>query len=215
MTEVAGARETDRSSHGMLMLLVAALCLLAPASPAVAAESLVFTTHDGEHTQIAGSGVDGSERAKVLASGTDDSFPAWSPDGRRLAFTRLVDNQFDIFVRERDGSITRITDTAGMHKSQPEWSPDGTQLAFTGIRPGQSPLVYTTTSTPDGSDPVLLLPAFHQMPSGHFLEFASDPVWAADGLSIFFVGTETDNGSFRGKIFNHSVDPDVPEFART
>lgn len=49
-------------------------------------------------------------RAKVFSSGAHDYEPAWSPDGRRLAFSRLVDGQWDIFVREIESCTSTVGD---------------------------------------------------------------------------------------------------------
>jgi Tol biopolymer transport system component len=62
-------------------------------------------------------------------------FPAWSPDGQRIAFNGDPNNlqpanrfgPTQIFVMDADGShITPIAEGAGVAR----WSPDGTQLLF-------------------------------------------------------------------------------------
>ena len=51
--------------------------------------------------------------------------PAWSPDGKRLAFSSEVGGNRDIYVIRPDGSqSTRIT-TAPSEETNPSWSPDG------------------------------------------------------------------------------------------
>jgi dipeptidyl aminopeptidase/acylaminoacyl peptidase len=57
--------------------------------------------------------------------------PAFSPDGKRLAFTaRLQDAHVDVFTVDTDGThLRRIThDTREKHA--PQWSPAGTAVAF-------------------------------------------------------------------------------------
>ena len=38
---------------------------------------------------------------------TDGILPAWSPDGRHLAFTSFRDGNLDLFVADRDGGNLR------------------------------------------------------------------------------------------------------------
>lgn len=61
----------------------------------------------------------------------EDSEPAWSPDGKRLAFTRTTDarNSFQIYVMRADGTgLRRIA--RGRFDSSPAWSPDGRWIAY-------------------------------------------------------------------------------------
>ena len=200
-----------RALAGMATL---ALTLALPAA-ASAAESLVFSSYDGARWQIHASGVDGSARAKVFSSGAHDYEPAWSPDGRRLAFSRLIDGQWDIFVRERDGVITRITNTPGnLSELSPAWSPDGSKLAFTRAQPGGS-LIYIVNSA-DGSGQVELMPRYKEVFSGQYLQWAENPTWSPDGKAIAFAAELWGNnvGTWRHHIMRYSLDPLVPEFAR-
>jgi len=58
------------------------------------------------------------------------SQPAWSPDGRTLAFVRAIDGKPQIFILPMNGGeayqLTKFTYGA----SAPKWSPDGTKLVF-------------------------------------------------------------------------------------
>ncbi len=56
--------------------------------------------------------------------------PAWSPDGRLIAFASMRFGSFDIFVMRADGSGTRRLTRAREHDSRPSWSPDGAWIVF-------------------------------------------------------------------------------------
>ncbi|MGQ0632912.1 MAG: TolB family protein [Sporichthyaceae bacterium] len=74
---------------------------------------------------------DGSGR-KVLTSGPDADFePRFSPDGKRIVFTRdFKDARPEIFVMNADGSgLRRLTRHPGFSGS-PSFSPDGKRIAF-------------------------------------------------------------------------------------
>ena len=66
-----------------------------------------------------------------LAQGTS---PAWSPNGRRLAFIRLADSGVGaIRIRNADGSVTATGVAAQPRDASTRdlaWSPDGTRLAY-------------------------------------------------------------------------------------
>jgi Tol biopolymer transport system component len=54
---------------------------------------------------------DGSEQTRLTNNSDCDTFPAWSPDGLRIAFDSGRDGDFDIYVMNADGSgQTRLTD---------------------------------------------------------------------------------------------------------
>ena len=115
--------------------------------------------------------------------------PAWSPDGRRIAFTRNEDTgesttftHDDVFVMDADGSDVRqlTPDKEGRSLSQPTWSPDGRQLAYVDGESVQSavPSRYGDlfVIADDGS-------GTRRLTTGP----VSDPDWSPDGREVTFV----------------------------
>ena len=76
---------------------------------------------------------EGGVAQPVESSRAQGRAPAWSPDGKQLAFesTRGSTNGlYSIFLINRDGTgLTQITDPV-INADHPVWSPDGRQLAF-------------------------------------------------------------------------------------
>ncbi|MCI0421201.1 MAG: hypothetical protein L0312_18575, partial [Acidobacteria bacterium] len=78
---------------------------------------------------------DGTGIRRLTQEGKQNFFPAWSPDGKRLAFTSDRSGSLQIWVLEADGSNPRQLTTEG-ENVVPTWSPDGKRLAFASNRSG-------------------------------------------------------------------------------
>jgi dipeptidyl aminopeptidase/acylaminoacyl peptidase len=72
----------------------------------------------------------GGDALQLTQSGHDSS-PAWSPDGKTLAFLSSRDGNSQVYVLSMDGgeahAVTRLSTGADIVK----WSPDGKTIAFT------------------------------------------------------------------------------------
>ena len=69
-----------------------------------------------------------------------EEWPAWSPDGSRLAYSAEVNGYLQIVVRDvTSGEERQLTRGARDH-IQPAWSADGRRLAFVRARPDQGKL---------------------------------------------------------------------------
>ena len=66
-----------------------------------------------------------------------DSYPAWSPDGTKLAFASYRDLNWEIYVMNAaDGSSQTNLTLSNAHDYYPCWSPDGTQIVYQSFRDG-------------------------------------------------------------------------------
>jgi len=75
---------------------------------------------------------DGSGQTTLTSEESSAMFPAWSPDGTKLAINQGYD---DIYILNADGTnpvkiIPFESESRWLYA--PEWSPDGKQIAFTG-----------------------------------------------------------------------------------
>src|SRR5262245_6547545 len=77
---------------------------------------------------------DGTNAAQVTWGDSSASDAAWSPDGRRIAFTRCSAGSCDIHVMNADGcGAQRLTHGERPGAWDPTWSQDGRRLAFAEI----------------------------------------------------------------------------------
>jgi Tol biopolymer transport system component len=73
--------------------------------------------------------VDGSGQQQLTRSEHDQA-PAWSPDGRTIAFHRWRDGQPAIYVMNAEGTAQRKLTRTAYGEGWPAWSPDGRKIAF-------------------------------------------------------------------------------------
>ena len=73
--------------------------------------------------------------------------PAWSPDGRFLAFTTYRDGNLEVYLADGDGRNLRNLSRHDGHDARPVWSPDGDRLAFESDRFGNIEICIVETAT--------------------------------------------------------------------
>ena len=142
--------------------------------------------------------VDGSSPPRQLTTGgLNDQYPAFSPDGTRLAFLRN-DSAADIWVIGLDGKgLTNLSKDPAGSDFAPQWSPDGTRIAFTrsGCAPGdESGTCVWVMNAADGGGKVNLTPEDVRAECPDFAAGNShrrhslEPTWSPDGKMIAFTG---------------------------
>jgi TolB protein len=143
--------QVDRDGAGLMQLTRHGSLTL---SPTVAADGrLAYVTYKGGAPEIWGQRRKDGPHEKLFpltGSGGLVSSPAWSPDGKRLAFVQGDRRgNSDILVLDlASGRARRLTDGNGIN-TEPCWNPAGTQIAFTSDREG-GPQVFLMQD--DGSN---------------------------------------------------------------
>jgi Lysyl oxidase/WD40-like Beta Propeller Repeat len=192
---------------------VLAVFSLAARAPAAPTRPAPWATLAFARSPLAGGGVLllGRGRARTVLPGAIE--PSWSPDGRRLAYVALDEEDFgDVFVADADGRrIGQITHTPGMDEASPSWSPDGLRLVFE--REGR-----IVVARADGSRERVVAQGFEPAwsPGGKTIAFArggdlfliraaggrprrltatptaeAAPAWAPEGRRLTYVSEET------------------------
>jgi len=115
--------------------------------------------------------------------------PAWSPDGRYVAFAALSGGLTDLYLYDlQTDSLRQLTNDA-YADLEPAWSPDGKSLAFVTDRFSTN---LTTLATGNYRLALLDVATDSIKPLPSFLDGKNiDPQWAPDGSSIYFLSDRT------------------------
>jgi hypothetical protein len=122
--------------------------------------------------------LDGTNEQRITDTG-DNVDPAWSADGRRLAFSSYRDSAWNVYTTNVDGSnLSRHTNTQRPwgRATGPAWSPDGNKLVYSTSCGGQGCILVTSAN--ENSNPVRV---------GHEIGQHMQPAWSPDGSKIAFV----------------------------
>ena len=144
-------------------------------------DRVVAYTHEASGArQIFVASLRGGPATPITASEKDIGDPQWSPDGRRLAYTRGD----EIRIVDLDGGRDVLVSTHPAGVSLPRWSPDGRQIAFVSRRRGWSQAFVVDAPIPRRGRPARdpKPPEPRAMTATGF--DVEDLVWSADGRRL-------------------------------
>ena len=145
---------------------------------------IILSIDEGSHARLFAFPSQGGTPQRLTDGPWDDSMPALSPDGKRLAFASNRDGFWELYVLElADGEITRLTYTP-QYDGSPSWSPDSQWLAYETYQEDvETPNLELYIRPVDGSQEAIRLtddPAADHSPS-----------WSSQGRQIAFVSNRT------------------------
>jgi Tol biopolymer transport system component len=125
-----------QSKVALVMAAVVAVAIpLAPAAGQEEQPKIVYGRSAGEldlpeENEVFIMNADGTDPVQLTNNDKEDAFPALSPDGSRIAFSRRVNGQYDLFVMDAAGSnVKPLMRTRNADEVLPSWSPSGGRLA--------------------------------------------------------------------------------------
>jgi serine/threonine protein kinase len=153
-------------------------------TPMGGAVLIAFASNRAGLPQVYLMNFDGSDQRPLTDELDGACQPAWSPDGKQLAYISpcVVRNAQDtyegasIYIVNADGSGKTALPASAQGEFDPAWSPDGSQIAFTSLRDGHAQ-IYTInlvtsviTRVTDTSPDVA----------------TRQPAWSPDGRSLLY-----------------------------
>lgn len=138
---------------------------------------------------------DGFNPRTVYASPKQLMSPAWSPDGRKLAYVSFENERSEVYVQDlTSGARSKISAQKGIN-SAPAWSPDGGYLALT-LSSGGNPDIYIMEVNSR---------KLRKLTNHHGID--TEPAWSPDGRFILF----TSNRSGAPQIYRISFGGGTPK----
>ena len=139
--------------------------------------NLSYVIKDGKRYRLVISDADGQNIRNALNSAEPIISPAWSPDGKRVAYVSFEDRKPVIYIHElATGKRISLSNQKG-NNSAPAWSPDGKKVALALSRDGNTQ-IYIMNAEGTGlqrltrGSTIDTEPQFS--PDGRFIYFTSD-----------------------------------------
>ncbi len=146
------------------------------------------------HYALSVADADGYNEENILNSPQPLMSPAWSPDGKRLAYVSFETGRSAIYIQDVEtAKRIRVASFKGIN-SAPAWSPDGRKLAFTSSKNGNADIYVLDL----GSRKLTRITTSRAIDT--------EPAWSPDGGSIVF--TSDRGGS--PQIYRVAVGPRGP-----
>jgi len=185
-------------------------------SSGVFSTRIAYVNRDGRHYRLVVADSDGYGEQTLLSSNEPIMSPAWSPDGKQIAYVSFEQRRAMVYVQSLATRQRMLLADFPGSNSAPAWSPDGKQLALVLTRDGNSQLYHVNS---DGSDLHRITfsegidtePIFS--PDGKYLLFTSDRGGSAQIYKVSVEGGNAERMTYEGSNnFSPRYSPDGKSF---
>jgi len=139
----------------------------------------------------------GGTRNLTHSSDANDRAPAWSPDGKQIAFISDKSGEEEIWLIAQDGSTPaeQVTTGGRAQRYGPTWSPDGKKIAFSD-KDGKLHVVTLATKQIQTivDAPIGGINDYEWSPKGNFIAYSMQ---ARGGVTSVYVWSSEENKSVR------------------
>jgi len=135
---------------------------------------IAFVVKRGNRFELQIADADGAGEETALASFEPIISPAWSPDGRRLAYVSFENKKPVVYVHSLADGKRQVAANFKGSNSAPAWAPDGQRLAVSLSRDGGSQIYMVNA---DGSN-------VRRLAQSGGID--TEPVFSPDGQTIYF-----------------------------
>jgi len=135
---------------------------------------IAYVVKRGARFELQVADADGANEQAMLVSNEPIISPAWSPNGKRIAYVSFQNKKPIVYVQDVEVPKQNVVANFKGSNSAPAWAPDGSKLAVALSRDGNSQIYLIN---PDGSNP-------RRLSSSGGID--TEPNFSSDGQWLYF-----------------------------